>query len=191
MIGVDLVGSRRIQKDRLDDQTDDQRPSSDRKSDAKTSISCCRPPNSGDDRPARPPSRPRRSPDGWSEVAMPSSWAAPFELRPPFDRRDLTELVQLEQLADLDLPFGLGLTAGLKREPLGPFDGLVHRLHLEDPVAGDDLLGLAEGAVDHGALAAGELDPNALGAPMERREVQEHAGLRQLLVVLAHLGQEL
>jgi hypothetical protein len=26
---------------------------------------------------------------------------------------------------------------------------------------------------------------------MERGEVQEHAGLRQLLVVLAHLGQEL
>ena len=48
----------------------------------------------------------------------------PFELAPSFDRRALTELLQLEQLAGLDLPFGLGLTAGLKREPLGPFDGL-------------------------------------------------------------------
>jgi hypothetical protein len=44
----------------------------------------------------------------------------PFELAPIFDRRPLTELVQLEQPADLDLPFGLGFTAGLKREPLGP-----------------------------------------------------------------------
>ena len=60
---------------------------------------------------------------------MPSSWAAPFELAPSFDRRALTELLQLEQLADLDLPFGLGLTAGLEREPLGPFDSLLHRLH--------------------------------------------------------------
>src|SRR5215218_284910 len=137
----------------------------------------------------RPPDRVDHR--GWSEVATLSSWAAPFELAPLFDRRALTELLQLEQLAQLDLPFGLGLTAGLKREPLGPFDGLAHRLHLEDPVAGDDLLGLAEGAVDHGALAAGELDPNALGAPMERGEVQEHAGLGQLLVVLGHLGQEL
>jgi hypothetical protein len=42
----------------------------------------------------------------------------PFELAPSFDRRPLTELVQLEQPADLDLPFGLGFTAGLKREPL-------------------------------------------------------------------------
>jgi hypothetical protein len=49
---------------------------------------------------------------------MPSCWAAPFELAPSFDRRALTELLQLEQLADLDLPFGLGLTTGLKREPL-------------------------------------------------------------------------
>jgi hypothetical protein len=37
----------------------------------------------------------------------------PFELAPSFDRRPLTELVQLEQPADLDLPFGLGFTAGL------------------------------------------------------------------------------
>jgi hypothetical protein len=67
---------------------------------------------------------------------------------------------------------------------------LLHRLHLKDPVAGDDLLGFAEGAVDHGALAGGELDPDALGAPMERGEVQEHTGVRQPLVVLAPLGQE-
>src|SRR5215211_6278716 len=145
----------------------------------------CRPPNSGDDRPARPP------PDrvvGLTAGPRPSCLLLgqlPSELAPSFDRRALTELLQLEQLAQLHLPFGLGLTTGLKREPLGPFDGLLHRLHLEDPVAGDDLLGLAEGAVDHGALADGELDPNALGAPMERREVQEHAGLRQLVVVLA------
>src|SRR5829696_6704073 len=66
----------------------------------------------------------------------------PLELAPPFHRRALTELLQLEQLADLDLPFGLGLTAGLKRKPLGPVDGLLHRRHLKDPVAGDDLLGL-------------------------------------------------
>src|SRR5829696_4199891 len=142
------------------------------------------------DRLVHPPDRVDRPPAG-SEAVTPCSWAAPFGAGPSFDRRALTKLLQLEQLAELDLPFSLGLTAGLKREPLGPVDGLLHRLHLEDPVAGDDRLGLAEGAVDHGALAAGELDPNALGAPMERGEVQEHAGLGQLLVVLGHLGQEL
>src|ERR671910_2768999 len=65
----------------------DDQGASDRKSDAKASNSCCRPPNSGDDRPARPPSGPRRSPDGWSEVVTPCSWAAPPRagplIRPP------------------------------------------------------------------------------------------------------------
>src|SRR4029450_8033800 len=96
------------------------------RSDAKSGTACCRPPNSGDHRPAHPPSRPRRSPDGWSEVVTPSSWAAPVRAGPSFDRRALTQLLQLEQLAQLELPFGLGLTTGLKRKPLGPFDGLVH-----------------------------------------------------------------
>jgi hypothetical protein len=39
MLGVELDGSRRLQKDRLDDQMDDQ-GASDRKSDAKASNSC-------------------------------------------------------------------------------------------------------------------------------------------------------
>src|SRR5215204_7574961 len=142
------------------------------------------------DRLVHPPDRVDRLTAG-SEAVTPCSWAAPSRAGPSFDRRALTKLLQLEQLAELDLPFSLGLTPGLKREPLGPFDGLLHRHHLKDPVAGDNRLGLAEGTVDHGALAGGELDPNPLGAPMQRREVQEHAGLRQLLVVLAHLGQEL
>ena len=38
----------------------------------------------------------------------------------------LAELFRLEHPPDLDLPLGLGLTTGLKREPFGPFDRLVH-----------------------------------------------------------------
>jgi hypothetical protein len=38
----------------------------------------------------------------------------------------LAELFRLEHPPDLDLPLGLGLTTGLKRESLGSFDGLVH-----------------------------------------------------------------
>jgi hypothetical protein len=41
----------------------------------------------------------------------------------PFDCRALTELLRLDELTDLDPPFGVELTANLKREPLGPFDG--------------------------------------------------------------------
>ena len=45
---------------------------------------------------------------------------------------------------------------------LEPLDRLVHRLDLPDPVAGDELLGLGERAVDDGALRAREADALAL-----------------------------
>ena len=45
--------------------------------------------------------------------------------------------------------------------------GLVHRLHLEQGVGGDQLLGLGEGAVDDGDLAAGEPHALALGARLQ------------------------
>src|SRR6266566_1640036 len=55
--------------------------------------------------------------------------------------------LRLEQLTDLDLAHGAvlaGVDPGkcLERHTLCPFDGLVHRLHLEDPVARDKLLRL-------------------------------------------------
>jgi hypothetical protein len=37
-----------------------------------------------------------------------------------------------------------------------PFDGLGKRLALQDPVTGDELLRLSEGAVDYGTLVTGE-----------------------------------
>src|SRR5215208_7377539 len=94
------------------------------------------------DRLVHPPDRVDRLTAGSEAVTPCSSWAAPSRAGPSFDRPALTQLLQLEQLAELNLPFSLGLTPGLKREPLGPVDGLLHRRHLKDPVAGDDLLGL-------------------------------------------------
>src|SRR3546814_12495892 len=44
---------------------------------------------------------------------------------------------------------------------LGPGDGLVHVLDLPDPVAGDQLPGLGEGAVDHRPVRTVEGDPLA------------------------------
>src|SRR5919204_3965593 len=61
------------------------------------------------------------------------------------------ELLGLEDLPDLDL-------ALLERGALEPLDRLIHRLALPQPEAGDQLLGLGEGSVDHGALVAGEPD---------------------------------
>jgi hypothetical protein len=66
-------------------------------------------------------------------------------------------MLRLEQLTDLDLAHGAvlaGVDPGkcLERHTLGPFDGLVHRLHLEDPVARDKLLRLGERPVDDSAV---------------------------------------
>ena len=74
---------------------------------------------------------------------------------------------------------------------LDPLDRLVLRLHLDQPEAGDQLLRLGERPVDDGPLAAGELDTRALRARVEPFAGEHHAGLHQLLVVLAHRGEQL
>src|SRR5437667_1045762 len=59
------------------------------------------------------------------------------------------EVRRLEHLTDLDL----GLCARHRiRAALYPFDRLLLLLHLDQPKAGDQLLGLGEGTVDHRAL---------------------------------------
>ena len=62
---------------------------------------------------------------------------------------------------------------------------------LPDPEAGDQLLGLGERPVDHGALGAVEHDARALRARVQPFAGQHDAGLHELLVVLAHRGQQL
>ena len=81
-----------------------------------------------------------------------------------------TEVVHLEKLADLDFAFLAFVGSG---DALGPFDRLFPGLHLNDPVSGDEFLGLGEGAVDDGALDSRELDAGALGA-------RRHRGVRRL-----------
>src|ERR1022692_175436 len=104
-------------------------------------------------------------------------------------------MLHLEQLTDLDLALGAvlaGVDPGkrLERHTVGPFDGLVHRLHLEDPVARDQLLRLGERPVDDGAVPPGELDTPPPGARVKPCEVEEHSGLLELVVVPAHRGEE-
>src|SRR5574342_129412 len=54
-----------------------------------------------------------------------------------------------------------------------------------------DLLRLGEGPIDERALRSGVLDAPPLRGWLEPRGIQQLAGLRQLLVVLRHLGDEL
>ena len=67
--------------------------------------------------------------------------------------------------------------------PLGPLDGFVLGLHVDEPVPADDLLGLGEGAVAHGGLAPGERHPHPLGAGAQPVEGEQDARLGQLVVV--------
>src|SRR5262249_57453007 len=72
------------------------------------------------------------------------------------------EVLQLEELADLDfaiLSMGIGAA-------LDPFDRFRQRLALQCPVAGHELLGLREWAIDDGALAARQPHPHPLSPPL-------------------------
>ena len=80
----------------------------------------------------------------------------PLLLLAQLGRELLAEIVGLEDLPDLDLG------ASVEGRALEPLQGLVHRLDLPDPEAGDQLLRLGEGPVDDRPLLAREADPLAL-----------------------------
>src|SRR5215472_17237444 len=69
------------------------------------------------------------------------------------------EVFRLEDLADLYVSFAIG-GVGASFDPL---DGLFERLHLPEPEASDEFLAFGEGAVNDGALLAGEVDASAFG----------------------------
>src|SRR5690349_8045533 len=93
-----------------------------------------------------------------------------------------SEVLGLEHLPHLDL-------AALERNALHPLDRLILRLRLDQPEPGDQLLGLGERSVHHGALGAGELDPRAFRARLQPLRRQQHTRLHQLFVEPAHFGQ--
>src|SRR5437016_3600446 len=109
--------------------------------------------------------------------------AQAFFLLPEFGSERGTEVRRLEHLADFDL-------GPLERGALEPLDRLFLRLHLPQPEAGDQLLRLGEGPVDHGPLPTREPDARALRAGVKPLCREQHARFHQLLVESSHLGQE-
>src|SRR3989442_1121613 len=85
--------------------------------------------------------------------------------------------LELEDLTDLEGPTVVGSS-------LEPFEGLVHRTHLPQPVSSHELLGLREWPVDDGALFAVEPNALALRARVEAASLEYHACLDQLFVEL-------
>src|SRR5262245_11301340 len=100
-------------------------------------------------------------------------------------RREILELVERTHF-DLRLD---AVDGGIRVAP-GPFDRFLTRFRLDDGVAGDELLGFRERPVDEAALRSVVVDAPALAARLQARGVDQHAGLLQLLVVLAHLGEQ-
>src|SRR5260221_13539721 len=81
------------------------------------------------------------------------------------------EIAHFEELAELDL--GFGVRPHRVRAALGPLDGLLLRLHLEEPIARDDFLRLGEWTVDDRAFFAGELHLGALRSRLKTRAVEQ------------------
>ncbi len=88
-----------------------------------------------------------------------------------FVGEDGREFFHLEDLADFDFVVA-GVAVGATLDPL---DGLFEGLALQDREAGDELLGLGEGAVDDGTRLAGEFDACSFGAGMEAIEGEQDA----------------
>src|SRR6202165_4038001 len=80
--------------------------------------------------------------------------------------QDGCEVFHLKDLSDFDFV----VAAAAVGATLDPLYGIFEGLDLQDREAGDELLGLGEGAVDDGARLAGEFDACAFGAGMEAIE---------------------
>src|SRR6266487_814357 len=115
--------------------------------------------------------------DSMRQIASMARFASPFDgsmAKPP------SHGLHLENLTDLIRP-------DVEWCALEPFDRLVHRAHLPQPVAGHELFGLRERSVDHGALLAIELMTLALRARVEAAVPDHHSSLDELFVELLEL----
>src|SRR5689334_18100896 len=96
------------------------------------------------------------------------------------------EVRGVEQRTELDHRLLAVLQVDTVRSALGPLDRLGQRLDFEQRVARDHLLGFGERAIDHRALATAVLHPRAAAGRREAAEIEQHAGLLQLLVEVVH-----
>src|SRR6266481_826123 len=99
-----------------------------------------------------------------------------------FRRQRLAEILCIEDLPDFDF------STTVEWRTLHPVDRLVQRLDLDEPEAGDEIIGHSKRAMAHAGLS-GIFDPGALRRRMQALARQHDARLHHLLVELAH-GRE-
>src|SRR5688572_23951647 len=95
-------------------------------------------------------------------------------LRTKFRRERGAKIIRFKYLAK----FNLGITGHGIGAALDPFDRFFLGLHLPEPEAGHQLVGLAEGPINHGTRGPGETNAHALGTGMESLTGEEDAGFR-------------
>src|SRR6266851_3789615 len=100
-----------------------------------------------------------------------------------------SEILHLEELANLDLAF-IAYTVE-DRYALGPLDRFFPRVHLDDPVPSDQLLGLGERPVDHHLRSSRKLDARCLRTGLESGELDQYAGLSQILRIVSDRGNDI
>src|SRR5690606_15875271 len=110
--------------------------------------------------------------------------AQPFVTSSELGRVLRPEVFSVEDLPEFDL------RAPVERSALEPLHGFIHRLHLPEPVARHQLFGLRERSVDDRPLLALEPHALALRGGMQTVASEHDPRLHQLLVVVAHLGQQ-
>ena len=103
-------------------------------------------------------------------------------------REALAEIRRLVVRSNLEIRFFAGHRV---RALLRPLDRLFDRLHFPDPEAGDELLGLGERAVDDRPFRAVEANALAVLAGLQAVAALHDAGLDELFVIPAHLGEHL
>jgi hypothetical protein len=97
------------------------------------------------------------------------------------------EVFRSEHLANLDIPFVVvRIQAALE-----PFERLVHRFHVPQPEARDQLLRLGERPIGHRAQFAGEMNPLAFRAGIETFAGEHNPNFEKFFVELAHLAKQL
>lgn len=107
-----------------------------------------------------------------------------LQLRRESLRERFRQVLGLEDLTQLKLGV-------LERRFLEPLDRLFLRIHLPDPVPGQELLRLRERTIRDRRSAAVELDAASLGCRVEALARHHDARVDELFVVLAHLGKDL
>src|SRR5688572_24480745 len=91
------------------------------------------------------------------------------------------EVFQLEELTDFNLP--IRPLAGGIGEAIGPFHRLFLRFHLNERVAGNELLGFGKRPIDDSTLSSRVLDARPLRAWLEARGIEQDTGLDELFMV--------